>query len=53
MPVKESDTTIKVGISKDLWKNVAMMAAYNGVTKKAMVAHIIEVYIGEHSREVG
>lgn len=52
MPVKESDTTIKVGISKDLWRTVGILAARNGVSKRAMVTHIIEVYLGDHRVEV-
>ena len=45
MPVKESEKMVKVGVDKNLWRDLAVIAAKLEVSKKVLVNTVLQDFV--------
>ena len=48
MPVKESEKMVKVGVDKELWRQIGILAANYSTSKKEVVTEAIQDYLARH-----
>ena len=53
MPVKESEKMVKVGVDKELWRKIGILAANFNTSKKDVVTQAIQDYLARHPQGGG